>query len=575
MLISLQTPLGRTQRNFGLLSRPAQEHQVYRKQLNLMGLKAYSPTSIAHLFNTFFHFVFNKRCDESSVPLYPLYTTHVINSLVWSVEDVARLLSELDVTTSSGPDSISPRILKECAYELALSLTGIFNLSLSTGQLPNDWKMANVVPIHKAGERVMAVNYRPVSLTSIVVKTLERMVHKHIMNFLSELHLLCENQHGFRRFWSCLTQLLQLVHHWFSVLDKQGAIDVAFLDFAKAFDRVSHPHLINKLKSYGVSGQLLEWLNNFLSNRKQRVMIDGHESNWLEVTSGVPQGSILGPLLFLVYINDLPSSVTSKVDLFADDSVIHRQISTSNDCVLFQENLNQVKDWCDASLVQLKNEKCRVVHVTRQRKPLNYEYNLDEMPLLSVAQHKHLGVWLQSSLSWQYHISHVCGKANRILGLIRRTFGYKNQKGVEVAFMSLVRPILEYCCQVWNPYLIKHVNAMEKIQRRATRLIYGPDQPYMERLKRLNWPSLELRRMYLCLVQLYKIMFGLCDIDKFKYLDIVGESRTRSSHRYKLRQKHACTNYFKFSFFNRYISDWNSLCSFKRKLMSFLLLKHN
>ena len=429
----------------------------------------------------------------------------------------------------------------------------------------------------------MAVNYRPISLTSIVVKTLERMVHKHIMNFLSELHLLCENQHGFRRFRSCLTQLLQLVHHWFSVLDKQGAIDVAFLDFAKAFDKVSHPHLINKLKSYGISDPLIEWINNFLSGRKQRVVIDGHESNWLEVTSGVPQGSILGPLMFLVYITDLPSSVTSNVDLFADDSVIHRQISTSNDCVLFQENLNQVGDWCDASLVQLKNEKCRIVHVTRQKKPLNYEYNLVGIPLQSVAQHKHLGIWLQSSLSWEYHISSICGRANRILGLIRRTFGYKNRKGVEVDFKSLVRPILEYCCQVWNPCLIKHVNAMEKIQRRATRLICGPDQPYMERLKKLKWQSLELRRKYLCLVQLYKIMFDLCDIDKFKYLDIVGESRTRSRHRYKLRPKHAHTNYFKFSFFNRYISDWNSLpsdvveatslSSFKQKLMSFLLLK--
>ena len=146
----------------------------------------------------------------------------------------------------------------------------------------------------------MAVNYRPISLTSIVVKTLERMVHKHIMNFLSELRLLCENQHGFRRFRSCLTQLLQLVHHWFSVLDKQGAIDVAFLDFAKAFDKVSHNHLINKLKSYGISDPLIEWINNFLSGRKQRVVIDGHESNWLEVTSGVPQGSILGLLMFLV-----------------------------------------------------------------------------------------------------------------------------------------------------------------------------------------------------------------------------------------------------------------------------------
>ena len=312
-------------------------------------------------------------------------------------------------------------------------------------------------------------------------------------------------------------------------------------------------------------------------------MINSYESNWLEVTSGVHQGSILGPLIFLMYINDLPSCVNSNVELFADDSVLHRQISTSNDCIQFQESLGQVSEWCSNSVVQLKTEKCCILHVTRQKSPIGYEYSLDNTPLESLHKHKHLGVWLQSSLSWEHQVSYICGKANRVLGLIRRTFGYENPEGVEIAFKSLVRPILEYCCQVWNPHLVKHINVIESIQRRATRLICGSHQSYEERLEKLKWPSLELRRKYLCLVQLYKIMFGLCDIDRFKYLDIVGESRTRSKHKYKLRPRHTRTNYFKFSFFNRYISDWNSLpndvveavslSSFKRKLMSFLLSK--
>ena len=148
----------------------------------------------------------------------------------------------------------------------------------------------------------LAENYRPVSLTSIVVKTLERVVQKHIMIFLTDQQLLIENQHGFRKYRSCLTQLQQLLHHWSSVLDKRGAIDVAFLDFAKAFDKVSHPHLFNKLQSYAIKGQLLEWINNFLLGRKQRVVINGYESNWLKVASGVPQQSNLGPLIFLIYI---------------------------------------------------------------------------------------------------------------------------------------------------------------------------------------------------------------------------------------------------------------------------------
>ena len=201
------------------------------------------------------------------------------------------------------------------------------------------------------------------------------------------------------------------------------------------------------------------------------MVINGHESNWLEITSGVPQGCILGPLIFLMYINDLPSCVSSNIDLFADDSVLHRQIVTWNDGIQFQESLDQVGEWCNTSLVQLESEKCRILHVTRQKSPLIYEYSLDGTSLESVDHHKHLGVWLQSSLTWEYQISSICGKANRVLGLIRRTFGYKNPAGVEIAFKSLVRPILEYCCKVWNPHLVKHTNLIERIQRRATRLI--------------------------------------------------------------------------------------------------------
>ena len=174
-----------------------------------------------------FKSVFNKN-DGLSETSYRLRTNHVIGDLICVEDEILSLLLNLDVTKSSGPDGISSRILKECARELAPSLTYLFNISLSTGELPDDWKKANVVPVHKSGERILAENYRPVSLTSVVVKTLERVVHKHIMNFLIDQQLLSENQHGFRRYRSCLTQLLQLLHHWLSVLNKRGAIDVAF-----------------------------------------------------------------------------------------------------------------------------------------------------------------------------------------------------------------------------------------------------------------------------------------------------------------------------------------------------------
>ena len=232
--------------------------------------------------------------------------------------------------------------------ELAPTLARLFNYTLSRSTLPIEWKTAHVVPIFKSGEQTAVDNYRPVSLNSVVVKSLERLVHNHIMSFLSDNKLLCDNQHGFRPLRSCVTQLLQLVHGWLRILEERGAVDAIFLDFSKAFDKVSHSHLLLKLQHHGIKGQLLEWISDFLTTRSQRVVIDGHSSGWSEVTSGVPQGSIFGPLLFLVYINEFPLAVKCNCGLFADDSVLHRKVASASNCEDLQTDLHSAYDWCNS-----------------------------------------------------------------------------------------------------------------------------------------------------------------------------------------------------------------------------------
>ena len=280
-------------------------------------------------------------------------------------------------------------------------------------------------------------------------------------------------------------------------------MNAIFLDFAKAFDKVSHLYLLLKLQHYGIKSQLLEWISDFLTTSKQRVVTDGHSSGWSEVTSGVSQGSILRPLLFLVYINDFPLAVKCNCGLFADDSILHRKVTSESDWkILKLTSIVPMTGVTPGLLLWSPQSPAKVLHLSRSKDPYHHEYWLSDKPLSAVDHHKHLGVWLESSLSWDYHINYICAKANKVLGLIRRTFGPNNSEGVSTAYKTLVRPILEYGCQVWNPYLVKHIKSIESIQRRATRVICGSEKEYQERLGVLKWPSLELRRKFICLVQM-------------------------------------------------------------------------
>ena len=266
----------------------------------------------------------------------------VLDTVHISVEGVKKLLSNLQPGKAPGPDNLSPRVLKELADEIAPILTIIYQSSIDTSKVPSDWKEANVTPIFKKGEQYEPANYRPVSLTSVCCKVLEHILTSTIMDHLEHHHILCPQQHGFRGKRSCETQLLEFTHELFNNLAEGKQTDIFILDFAKAFDRVNHSLLVHKLSYYGIQGVLNHWISDFLQDRRQAVVLNGERSDFISVQSGVPQGSVLGPCLFLIYINDMPDLLTSPVRLFADDTAAYNIVTSVDDQKHLQHNLDQL-----------------------------------------------------------------------------------------------------------------------------------------------------------------------------------------------------------------------------------------
>ena len=259
-----------------------------------------------------------------------------------SEETIFRKLLALNSNKAPGPDALHPHLLKSCAASLITPLFLLAQQSLASGSLPDLWKRAHVTPIHKKGCKFQPSNYRPISLTSQVVKLIKSIIREQIWDFLTESEVLNPCQHGFVKHKSCFTNLLESHNTWTSALDMGFGVDVIYLDYSKAFDSVPHLRLISKLQAYGIKGDLLKWISNFLIGRQQKVILNGSSSQWIDVTSGVPQGSVLSPLLFLLYVNDITDGVQSTLEMFADDSKLYRIINYSHNVDTLQQDLNYI-----------------------------------------------------------------------------------------------------------------------------------------------------------------------------------------------------------------------------------------
>ena len=484
-------------------------------------------------------------------------------SITVSVNGVRKLLRGLNIHKATGPDHIPTRLLHDFADELAPTLTHIFQKSLDSGAIPDDWREAAIVPIFKKGDRHQASNYRPVSLTSVSCKVLEHVIHSQIMDHYDRLGILTDKQHGFRSRRSCESQLIITIDSIAKSLAAGEQVDVILLDFSKAFDKVPHQRLLHKLDYYGVRGTTWHWIRDFLSKRTQHVNLGGTTSSLADVISGVPQGTVMGPLLFLTYINDLPEHTHSDARLFADDCLLYRRINTQADADSLQNDLSSLQRWEQLWQMEFHPQKCTVIHVTNKRRPLRSNYTLHGHILEEVSSAKYLGVTIHNKLKWNEHMSNIRTKANKTLGFIKRNLHGCKPPVKSMAYQTMVRPTLEYASTVWDPYQQVHIRALESTQRRAARFVTGR---YRDRtpgcmtamVQQLQWDTLAQRRLTSRLVMLYKISHDLIDIHAPSYL-IPGDSRTRGTLKYA--QPTTGREVYNNSFFPRTIRDWNGLPS--------------
>ena len=542
-----------------------------------------------------YSFINSKRCDSSGVPLLkkngigysdPKNKAAILNdqfSSVFTEEDqshmpplntppgpdmhkftihttgIEKLMKGLNPHKAQGPDNIPTRFLKDYATELAPCLTLIFSASLQQGKIPTDWKQANVTPLFKKGDKTSASNYRPISLTSVCCKLMEHVIHSQVMKHLDQHKLLSDSQHGFRKRRSCETQLIITIQDIAAALEDGEQIDAILLDFSKAFDKVPHGRLLYKLRHLGIHGQVLRWIESFLSNRSQRVLVEGHTSEPAAVSSGVPQGSVLGPLLFLVYINDMPGQVCSSSRLFADDSLLYRRIRTAEDSAVLQRDLERLEQWEKDWQMEFNPTKCEVLRFTRRRNPLRATYTIHGHTLQTVPNGKYLGVNLNEKLSWNQHVDATTKKANNSLAFLRRNLASCPTNIRDQCYKSLVRPIVEYASPVWDPHTAANISKVEAVQRRAARFVcgdYRTTSSTSEMIANLQWPSLQQRRQDAKVSMIYRIHHNLVDIPTTHLRTTALSTR---GHPLKFFVPYTRTDIYKASFFPSGIRLWNQL----------------
>ena len=513
----------------------------------------------AKAFNDYFSSVFTRE-DTENIPVFEeRHFQEKLQTVIITPDKVKKKLQKLKASKCAGPDGFHPRVLRDCADSLAFPLTLIFNKSLQEAHLPPPWKEANVKALYKnKGKKIDPGNYRPISLTSVVCKIMESIIRDDIITHMMSNNLFCNEQHGFVPGRSCVTQLLLCLEEWTDLVDQGYPVDIIYMDFQKAFDSVPHRRLIMKIKAYGIDGYVLKWLEDFLVGRRQRVVIGKDSSNWAEVVSGIPQGSVLGPLLFVIYINDIPNGIQSLMKIFADDTKMYRALKTPADNIDLQNDIFTIENWSKQWQMPFNVPKCHALHLGFNNQKLDYSVN--STGIESVKTEKDLGIVIDEKLDFNIHVLEMVKKANRSLGCIRRTIKYKDREIVLPLYKAYVRSRLEYGSSVWNPYQVQQTQRIERVQRRATKMIHDISHlDYETRLKELKLPSLQYRRRRADMHQVFKIINRLERIEPDAFFRPNAQKKVTRGHNKRFYKPKPRLNIRKNTFSVRVVNDWNSL----------------
>jgi hypothetical protein len=519
---------------------------------------------MAEELNKFFSSVFTQENLQNVPDPEPETINAEMKQVFVTQQQIRNKIRKLRKDAAPGPDGITPNILQRLEDSVLAPLQIIFNRALETGDSPKDWKTGSVTPIFKKGTKGDPGNYRPVSLTSVPCKILESIIKDRVMSHLLENNLIRKSQHGFMPGRSCATNLVEFMDFVTRSVDDGKPVDIFYLDFAKAFDKVPRKRLVKKMTAKGLEPAVVRWIENWLTGRTQHVNIQGEKSESCDVDSGVPQGTVLGPTLFSIYIDDLEVTIEArkldvKVVKFADDTKGGKAVTSTEDRDKLQQALDCLCEWADSWGMSFNLSKCKIMHVGLHNP--QYEYFMNGTKLGTTEEERDIGVLVTQNLKPSAQCSQAAGRAMSVLGQLRRNFHYRDRHIFLKLYKQYVRPHLEFSSPAWSPWLQGDKDVLEKVQEKALKMISGlKGATYEEKCAELGLKTLEERRGGQDMALVHKFLTEQTGTDLFRLTAAQNRARTRqAAGEHGLSVQYARTDPRKYSFAVRTVEDWNRL----------------